>query len=363
MPAKRVIYIIAATIIALFLIHKCSDSPQRDADRAVTVQEAKDDVAIDDPASPDEKPVQPKQPEQPEQPEQEDVQMEKPFVLLTPPPELIELKPPDAPVIPAQKEDTGALVYRPAPELKSVGDESFGAALEDVEADGAAQKASTAGMVLVQDGCFVMGNHKEDAFEGETPAHEVCLDAFYMDMREVIQKEFMEVMGSNPSRFEGAGLPVESVRWHKASQYCRLVGKRLPTEAEWEYAAHSEGVDDFWAGTSDPNELKSFAWTRANSSARPHEPGSLRPNAIGLYDMSGNLREWVSDWYNEHYYAESPIANPAGSEEGVDKVLRGGSWDDLPRYNRVSYRVRLNPSFKNSRNGFRCAVDAEGAGR
>lgn len=344
MPTGRYIFIIGATVIALFLISKCSEMPTQTTDKAVTEQS--EDRAASVPETPEPDVTKTKKLKD----------GEKSFVPLTPSPELKEVE------LPPVKEDSQAYAYRPEPVLSIVEEESSGARFEEAAGDSSARMSSTQGMVLVQGGCFVMGNHREDAFEGETPAHDVCLDSFYLDMKEVTQEDYTEVTGTNPARFVGRGLPMESVTWHEASRYCSLVGKRLPTEAEWEYAAHAEGLDDFWAGTAELSELGSYAWVKSNSSGTVHMTGELKPNAIGLYDMSGNVREWVSDWYNEHYYAESPVNDPEGPQKGVDKVLRGGAWDDLPRYVRVSYRVRLSPDFKNSRIGFRCALDTEKAG-
>ena len=250
-------------------------------------------------------------------------------------------------------------VYRPAPELVAVGDGPAGANLDMVGLEVDKSKTATLDMILVQKGCFVMGNSMTDSFDNEVPAHKVCLKNFYLDAREVTQEAFMGVTGSNPSRFEGFGLPVESVSWHEAARYCALEGKRLPTEAEWEYAARSGGIDALWAGTDSSKVLVIFAWMKKNSSGRTHKMGTLKPNAIGLHDMSGNVREWVADWFQEGYYSDSVLNDPEGPTSGTDKVLRGGSWDDLPRYNRVSYRVRLSPEFENSRNGFRCALSPE----
>ncbi len=345
MPAGRCIFIIVATVVALFLISKCSEMPTQTTGKAVTEQKA--DRAASVPENP--------KPDVTETHKLKDG--EKPFVPLTPSPDLKEVE------LPPVREDSDANAYSPEPVLSIVEEKSSGVRLEESPGDSSARISSTQGMVLVQDGCFVMGNHREDAFGGETPAHDVCLDSFYLDMNEVIQEDYKEVTGTNPSRFAGRGLAMESVTWHEASRYCSLVGKRLPTEAEWEYAAHAEGLDDIWAGTAELSELGSYAWVKSNSSGTVHMPGELKPNAIGLYDMSGNVREWVSDWYNEHYYAESPLNDPGGPQMGVDKVLRGGAWDDLPRYVRVSYRIRLSPDFKNSRIGFRCALDTEMAGR
>ena len=125
-------------------------------------------------------------------------------------------------------------------------------------------------------------------------------------------------------------------------------------------AATAEGRGDMWAGTSNVEFLDEYAWFRGNSEGATHQVGRKKPNPTGLYDMSGNVREWVSDWYSEMYYHESPPHNPSGAAKGNDRLLRGGSWDEHPRYMRLSYRSRLNPDFNNSRNGFRCAFSPAG---
>ena len=149
------------------------------------------------------------------------------------------------------------------------------------------------GMVKVDGGCFEMVSRGNDTLPEGTPSQKVCLDTYYIDAKEVTQDSYYEVMGSNPSRFKGDDLPVDSVKWEDAAQYCRLVAMRLPTEAEWEYAASSRGVDNIWAGANTPGALASFAWYKSNSGGSTHTAGSLQPNSLGLYDMSGNVREWV----------------------------------------------------------------------
>ena len=350
MPNDKIIFIITAAAIALLLFHKGSDgfpdnSTARESSVDITTSDETLTVAGD--MSEDAQGVR-RAPE--------DAGAALP---LTPFPELIEV----------EQED----LYRPALDVP-VGEEgpegSNGVRLEEANSidsaslagsDGDKRLTNTSGMVFVQEGCFVMGNPMDDSFEDEVPAHKVCLGSFFLDAREVRQEAFSEVMGllKNPARFQATGLPVESVSWYEAARYCSLAGKRLPTEAEWEYAARAEGVGLTWAGTGSLEDLRAFAWMKPNASGRTHEPGALKPNAIGLYDMSGNVREWVADWFAEDYYSDSAFNDPQGPASGSDKVLRGGSWDDLPRYIRVTYRVRLSPVFKNSRNGFRCALSPE----
>ncbi len=206
------------------------------------------------------------------------------------------------------------------------------------------------GMVYVAGGTFQMGSNKES---DEKPIHTVTVSSFYMDKTEVTQREYRKVMGKNPSNFSGCDeCPVEQVNWHDANAYAKRVGKRLPTEAEWEYAARggSAGSPTKYAGS---NNIKDVAWYYGNSGKKTHPVGQKQPNALGLYDMSGNVWEWCSDWYDDNYYKNSPKNNPKGPNSGTNRVLRGGSWSGNGFYCRVANRLRLNPYGRYVNFGFR----------
>ncbi len=206
------------------------------------------------------------------------------------------------------------------------------------------------GMVYVAGGSFQMGSNKES---DEKPIHTVTVSSFFMDKTEVTQAQYKKVMGKNPSKFSGCDeCPVERVSWHDANEYAKRVGKRLPTEAEWEYAARggSAGSPTKYAGS---NTIKDVAWYRSNSGDKPHTVAQKQPNALGLYDMSGNVWEWCSDWYDDNYYKNSPKNNPKGPNSGTRRVLRGGSWVDFGISCRVAYRDRGNPLYGGNGVGFR----------
>jgi formylglycine-generating enzyme required for sulfatase activity len=183
--------------------------------------------------------------------------------------------------------------------------------------------------ISVKGGCYQMG-------EGSSYAvHEVCVDDFYIGKYEVTQGQWKAVMGNNPSYFKDCGdnCPVEEVSWNDIQDFITKLnnktGKnyRLPTEAEWEYAARSGGKDEKYAGTSNESELGEYAWYDKNSGSKTHPVGQKKPNGLGLYDMSGNVWEWVNDWYDSDYYKNSPKNNPTGPSSGKEyKVHRGGSW-------------------------------------
>ena len=210
-------------------------------------------------------------------------------------------------------------------------------------------------MVFVKGGCYDMGcgSWTSDCDGDEKPVHEVCVDDFYMDKYEVTQTEFQSVMGSNPSNFKGSNNPVEQVTWNEANEYCGKVSKRLPTEAEWEYAARSGGKNEKYAGTS--SNLENYAWYDGNSGSKTHPVGQKKPNGLGIYDMTGNVWEWCSDWHGENYYSQSSRNNPKGPGSGSLRVLGGGSWDLNPGGVRASYRSRLNPGLRGDVDGFRCS--------
>lgn len=189
------------------------------------------------------------------------------------------------------------------------------------------------GMVFVKGGCFQMGDIFGDGEINEVPVHKVCVDDFYMGKYEITQRQWTEIMGSNPSHFAGCDeCPVEDVSWENAQEYITRLNQktgrkyRLPTEAEWEYAARSGGKREKFAGTNKATELGGYAWYEENSSSKTNPVGQKKPNGLGLYDMSGNVFEWVQDWYDREYYKNSPVDNPAGPSGGRHRVIRGGSW-------------------------------------
>lgn len=200
----------------------------------------------------------------------------------------------------------------------------------------------------------MMGDNFGDGANDELPVHEVCLDTFYIDKYEVTQADYQLETGSNPSHFSDCPrCPVESVTWFEANAYCELVGKRLPTEAEWEYAARGRGKKVKYGMEKNRLTLADANIFTSIISGHTQPVGSYPPNSVGLFDMTGNVAEWVADWYDDGYYAKSGKKNPRGPDEGKFRVLRGGSCMDKRT---VTDRVRNWPHLRVSRiYGFRCA--------
>ena len=189
-------------------------------------------------------------------------------------------------------------------------------------------------MVFVRGGAFQMGSPEGVGYDDERPRHEVSLSPFWMASTAVTQGQYEAVMGRNPSHFtESPEHPVEQVSWEEAVAYCDALSKReglppeagyrLPTEAEWEYACRGGTQTRWWCG-DDESELGSVAWYGKNSEDQTHPVGLKRPNAWGLYDMHGNVWEWVGDWFGD--YPSEPQADPCGPPRGDDRVIRGGSY-------------------------------------
>ncbi len=202
-------------------------------------------------------------------------------------------------------------------------------------------------LALIPAGKFMMGSPDEEADReafNESPLHEVTIrKPFYMSIYVVTQEQYEQVMGRNPSYFKGAQNPVEMVSWDDAVEFCKKLsaktGKkvRLPTEAEWEYACRAGSHSRFYFGDDD-GTLGEYAWYTINGGGKPHPVGQKKPNAWGLYDMYGNVREWCADWYGVKYYGESPKIDPTGPVEGNLRVLRGGAWWYPPKGLRSAYR-------------------------
>lgn len=218
-------------------------------------------------------------------------------------------------------------------------------------------------LVLVKGGCYQMGDTAGDGDKDEKPAHEVCVKDFYLGKYEVTQQQWQDVMGDNPAEFKECGpdCPVEFVSWEMIQEFIgRLnsLGKntyRLPTEAEWEYAARSGGKTEKWAGTSDEAMLEEYAWFGKNSERTTHKVGLKRPNGLGLYDMTGNVREWCQDWYDENYYGKKgPKNDPVGGEDTEGRrTLRGGDWEREAKNMRNSTRNGNATDLRTSLYGFR----------
>ena len=231
-------------------------------------------------------------------------------------------------------------------------------------------------MVFVKGGTFTMGATSEqggDAESDEKPTHSVTLSDFYIGKYEVTQSQWEAVMGTTvaqqrdkeykdwPLRGVGPDYPMYYVSWEEVQTFIQKLnaksGKkyRLPTEAEWEYAARG-GNQSRGYKYSGSNDIGSVAWYTSNSSSKTHPVGQKQPNELGIYDMSGNVYEWCSDWYGN--YSSSSQTNPTGPSSGSSRVLRGGSWSNNARYCRVSNRGIIIPSSHPDRHGFRLVLDA-----
>ncbi len=217
-------------------------------------------------------------------------------------------------------------------------------------------------MVYVSGGTFTMGatiEQDSDAHDDEKPTHSVTLSSFYLCKYEVTQALWRAVMGNNPSRFKGNNLPVGWVSWDDCQTFIsrlnNLTGKdfRLPTEAEWEYAARG-GNRSRGYKYSGSNVLSDVAWYEDNSGRKTHPVGSKSPNELGLYDMSGNVWEWCSDWYGT--YSSSSQTNPTGASSVSRRVCRGGCWDGITRSCRSSNRYCLLPDDRDFYLGLRLAL-------
>jgi len=218
--------------------------------------------------------------------------------------------------------------------------------------------ASGVEMVLIPGGWFEMGY--DGGNEDESPIHRVWVDPFLMDKYEVTQDQYRQLQLSDASRFEGDRLPAEQRSWIDAIRFCtersyeegldpcydeetlecdfEANGYRLPTEAEWEFAARA-GTDTKYFFGDDPRRLGQYAWTETNAGQGTQEVGTRRANPWGLFDMYGNVAEWVHDFYGEDYYGTGPERNPRGPDEGEFRVVRGGGWSSIAEDARSSFRV------------------------
>lgn len=207
-------------------------------------------------------------------------------------------------------------------------------------------------MVYVAGGTFTMGGTSEqssDAYDDEKPTHSVTLSSYYICKYEVTQALWRAVMGSNPSNFKGDNLPVENVSWNDCQTFINRLNSytgrnfRLPTEAEWEFAARGGNYSRHYK-YSGSNYISDVAWYDGNSGNRTHPIGTKQANELGLYDMSGNVYEWCSDWYGS--YSSYSQNDPTGPNSGSYRVLRGGGWNYFARNCRSSYRFNYAPGFR-----------------
>ena len=218
-------------------------------------------------------------------------------------------------------------------------------------------------MIRIEGGTFTMGANEGDseADSDEQPAHQVTLSSYSIGETVVTQALWEAVMGNNPSYFIGANHPVEKVSWDDCQEFIRKLNEktnrkfRLPTEAEWEFAARggNKGKDKKYkyAGS---NTIGNVAWYDRNSKDETHPVAQKQPNELGLYDMSGNVWEWCQDWYGK--YSNNSQTNPTGPESGANRMQRGGSWLNYSRYCRTSFRDYYSPSFRHYYLGLRLAL-------
>ncbi len=223
----------------------------------------------------------------------------------------------------------------------------------------------------IEPGSFMMGSKSGDGM----PVRRVTItEPFHIGVHEVTQAEYEQVMAKNPARYKGANLPVNTISWDEPEQFCRKLSEmepertyRLPTEAEWEYCCRAGSTTDYyWGDEFDKSyawteeswgklllsrRLRRFAWRYFTPDSQPRPVGSLRPNAWGLFDMSGNVAEWCADWVG--HTSSGPTINPTGTPLGVSRIIRGGSWRYGGRSSRSASASINTPDQRRSHVGFR----------
>jgi formylglycine-generating enzyme required for sulfatase activity len=218
---------------------------------------------------------------------------------------------------------------------------------------------------LIPPGVFTMGNGGGKAHEGEKPHQVTISKPFWMGKYEVTQAQWSAVMGRLPGPETGPGLPVDAVSWEDADLFARRLNRyaqgvrlRLPTEAEWEYAARAGAGTPYFFG-SDKSQLPKFAWCSVQRKDRIQPGGQLQPNPWGLFDIYGNVSEWCSDWFGEDYYRASPPTDPQGPQQGGERILRGSTYRDDPSISTSYRRNWFPPNMRRDAIGLRlCAVSS-----
>lgn len=216
-------------------------------------------------------------------------------------------------------------------------------------------------MVLVEGGTFQMGNNSSEP--DENPKHLVELPSFWIQKYEVTQQEWEKVMGENPSNFKGAKHPVENVNWKTIHSYIKILNEktkknyRLPTEAEWEYAARGGNKSKGYI-YSGSDSLDEVGWFFGNTVEELHDVGLKKSNELGIFDMSGNVWEWCEDTYSEDFYKTSPKKSPLSNANIQYRVLRGGYWGNYANCCRVTNRYYSIDDGLNGNHGFRLVLDA-----
>ncbi|MEK6759740.1 MAG: SUMF1/EgtB/PvdO family nonheme iron enzyme [Deltaproteobacteria bacterium] len=221
-------------------------------------------------------------------------------------------------------------------------------------------------MVYIKGGCFEMGDFSDSGDEDEKPLHEVCVADFYLLETEVTQELFDSVMNVDYSKPKDPQKPVNYVSWFSADKFIKRLNARnladkkktyyrFPTEAEWEYAARSGGRKDKWSGVNNEAALGDYSWYIDSIDEGMMQVKKKKPNALGLYDMSGNLSEWVDDYFAFDYYLDSPKDDPMGPDMSVWKVVRGGAFKDDSNRLRTTYRYAVEPTNRSPFIGFRLA--------
>lgn len=227
-------------------------------------------------------------------------------------------------------------------------------------------------LIFVKGGTFEMGS--TNGLENEKPVHSVSLKSFYIGKYEVTQIEYKTIMGENPSMFKGDSLPVVKVSWWDAIKYCnkksrkeaktpcynvqtgkcnyKANGYRLPTEAEWEYAAKG-GIKSRGYKYSGSDTIDGVSWHYENSGGQPHKVGTKKPNELGIYDMSGNVFEWCNDNWNGNNYSSQIRYNPKGSPVGSDRIRRGGCYFSMISHQRSAFRFWHKATSRFNNTGFR----------